>query len=134
MLLHNGETTFYMQASTDFIIAAHPSVDILLERILESRNGRMARDAWERERSDAILAVPGVPAVPGHGHAVPAVASNVFDPEEKHEVKYDRTAHGLQVHCCRVPQKALDKNPGLSETEVLRKKKISLAQKKAPMS
>ena len=110
MFLHNGpgQSSFYIQASTDFVVVAHPKHDhttnsetVLLERILESRSSRRARDEHLRQASDATFNA-GVHAVPAVS-AVPPTASNNFDPEEKQEVKYGRTQYGLQVVCHNFP-------------------------------
>ena len=105
MLLHNDESSFYIQGSTDFVVVAHPKHDhatnsktVILERILEARASRASRDAHYAQMQAAThSAVPAVPAVPG----VPAVfaASNNFDPEEKQEIRFGRTQYGLEVLC-----------------------------------
>ena len=112
MLVHEGQSSFYIQGSTDFVVVAHPkheyatnSETVILERILETRASRRARDEHLRQGCDASFAagvatgVHAVPEVP----AVPPTASNVFDPEEKHEVKYGRTQFGLEVFCHNFP-------------------------------
>ena len=106
-LLHNGETSFYVQASTDFVVVAHPKHDyatnsatVLLERILEARSSRVARDEHRRQHTAAVhSAVHAVHAVP----AVTPTASNHFDPEEKQEIRYGRTQYGLEVLCHYFP-------------------------------
>ena len=100
MLLHDADASFYVQASTDFVVLAHPKFDsntnsttVILERILEARASKNARDEFHRT-SYATAAVGAVPAVP----AVPS-GSNYFDPEEKQDIRYGRTQYGLEVRC-----------------------------------
>ena len=106
-MIHEDDTSFYVQGSTDFVICAHRPNDVLLEKILETANSKLGRDAWQRERNHAALAVPDVNAVPGAVPAVPAVASNYFDTDEKQQVQYQRTQWGLEVKCGRVPRDAM---------------------------
>ena len=100
MLLHDSGTSFYVQASTDFVVLAHPKFDsvtnsttVILERILEARASKNARDEFQRT-SYAAVAVSAVGAVP----AVPS-GTNHFDPEEKQDIRYGRTQYGLEVRC-----------------------------------
>ena len=109
MFLHNDATSFYIQGSTDFVVVAHPKHDyatnsetVLLERILEGRNSKVARDEHHRQSTGAMQhnAVRAVPAVPD---SPSPTASNTFDPEEKHEIRYGRTQYGLEVLCHYFP-------------------------------
>lgn len=101
MLLHDAGTSFYMQASTDFIVLAHPKFDsvsnsttVILERILEARASKTARDEFHRTSSSAAAA-----AVSAVGAAPAVSGTNYFDPEEKQEIRFGRTQYGLEVRC-----------------------------------
>ena len=114
MLLHDGQTSFYVQGSTDFVVVAHPKYDygtnsetVVLERLLETRASRRARDEHLRQSTGQVHAASyPVHAVPGGAFAAPdgsPTASNNFDPEEKQEIKYGRTQYGLEVLCHDFP-------------------------------
>ena len=108
MFLHDGQTSFYIQGSTDFVVVAHPKYDVhsssetvILERVLESRASKLARDEHLRQSTGNVHAA-SVHAVHAAPDRTPA-ASNNFDPQEKQEVKFGRTQHGLQVLCHDFP-------------------------------
>ena len=129
-MIHEDDTSFYMQGSTDFVICAHRPNDVLLEKILETTNSKIARDAWQRERNHAALAVPAVNAVPDAVPAVPAAGSNYFDPDEKQQVLYQRTVWGLEVKCGRVPKDAMPSSAFGRITEVPQVQKSSSRRNK----
>ena len=115
MFLHDGQTSFYIQASTDFVVVAQPKYDVhsnsetvILERVLESRASKLARDEHLRQSTGNVHAasVHAVHAVGGGVFAAPdgaPTASNNFDPDEKQEVRFCRTQYGLQVLCHDFP-------------------------------
>ena len=118
MLLHDGQTSFYVQASTDFVAVAHPKYDantgtdtVILERILEYRASKEAREQHHKETTQGThSAVHAVPAV----SASPPTASNTFDVEEKQDIRFGRTQWGLEVLRHASPHLSLPGPPEMS--------------------
>ena len=94
MMLHNSQSTFYMQASTDFVVVVHPiQSDVILERILESSSSKTARNLHHQA---SVPAVHAGYAVPTSGASIPG-ASNVYDVAEKHDIRFGRGQWGLEA-------------------------------------
>ena len=94
IMLHNNQSTFYVQASTDFVVVVHPAQsDVILERILESSSSKTARSLHHQA---SVPAVHAGYAVPTSGASIPG-ASNVYDVSEKHDIRFGRGQWGLEA-------------------------------------